>query len=141
MGERNRLDVGEGVRGQAVDGEWVMFPGGELEGRPPKALCQQCRERKARFRFRGVVRADRSHTLCFQCYRAELDRCRAQRLPPSPLARRLAGAIVQFPEASANPVYAELTARRRHAQMAARHALDPDGGDYPAASSPFVVGE
>ena len=42
--------------------------------------CQSCQERKARFRYRGVVRADRDHTLCFECYRAERDRRRARLL-------------------------------------------------------------
>ena len=43
-------------------------------------LCRSCAERKARFRFRGVVKADRDHSLCFECFRAERDRRRAQLL-------------------------------------------------------------
>jgi hypothetical protein len=43
-------------------------------------LCAGCRARKAKFRYRGEVRADRDHTLCFECYRAELNRVRALRL-------------------------------------------------------------
>lgn len=45
---------------------------------PPKHLCQRCRDRKARFQYRGEVRADRDHTLCFECYRSERERRRAQ---------------------------------------------------------------
>lgn len=45
-----------------------------------KTLCAACRERKARFRYRGEVRADRDHTLCFECYRGEVNRARARRL-------------------------------------------------------------
>lgn len=45
-----------------------------------KALCGACRERKARFSYRGEVRADRDHTLCFECYRGEINRARARRL-------------------------------------------------------------
>jgi hypothetical protein len=45
-----------------------------------KVLCAACRERKARFRFRGEVRADRDHSLCFECYRGEINRARARRL-------------------------------------------------------------
>jgi len=41
-----------------------------------RALCAACRERKARFRYRGEVRADRDHTLCFECYRAQRNRRR-----------------------------------------------------------------
>ena len=40
-------------------------------------LCQSCQDRKARFADRGRVTADRDHTLCFECYRAERDRRRA----------------------------------------------------------------
>jgi len=51
--------------------------------------CQGCRERKARFRFRGRVKADRDHTLCFECYRAARERRRAEMLAdvgrPQPL--------------------------------------------------------
>jgi hypothetical protein len=49
-----------------------------------RRLCQACRERKALFRFRGRVRADRDHTLCFQCFRAERDRRRAAWLAAVP---------------------------------------------------------
>ena len=49
--------------------EWVTFPGGELEGRRPKALCATCRAAS----HRGAL----PRTLCFQCYRADLDRQRA----------------------------------------------------------------
>jgi hypothetical protein len=45
-----------------------------------RTLCAACQERKARFRYRGEVRADRDHTLCFQCYRAEINRTRSRRL-------------------------------------------------------------
>jgi hypothetical protein len=45
-----------------------------------RTRCVACRERKARFRFRGTVRADRDHTLCFECFRAETNRARARRL-------------------------------------------------------------
>ena len=45
-----------------------------------KTLCVGCQERKARFRYRGEVRADRDHTLCFECYRGEVNRAHARRL-------------------------------------------------------------
>ena len=41
--------------------------------------CLTCRERRARFRFRGVVRADDDHTLCFACFRALRNRLRSFR--------------------------------------------------------------
>jgi len=45
-----------------------------------KTLCAGCQERKARFRYRGEVRADRDHTLCFECFRGEINRARARRM-------------------------------------------------------------
>ena len=42
--------------------------------------CLECGDRPARFQYRGVVKADADHTLCFQCYRAMCERARARRL-------------------------------------------------------------
>lgn len=50
------------------------------ESRKARQACQHCRERKARYQYRGEVRADRNHTLCFACYRSERERQRAQGL-------------------------------------------------------------
>jgi hypothetical protein len=50
------------------------------ENRKARQTCQQCRDRKARFQYRGHVRADRDHTLCFECYRSERERQRAHTL-------------------------------------------------------------
>jgi hypothetical protein len=44
--------------------------------RPSRYTCVDCGVRAARFRYRGEVRADRDHNLCFQCFRAERDRQR-----------------------------------------------------------------
>jgi hypothetical protein len=51
-----------------------------------RRLCQACRDRKALFCYRGVVKADRDHTLCFECFRAERERRRAQLLAAVPAA-------------------------------------------------------
>src|SRR6266480_1026349 len=62
------------VPAQVIDKEWVTFPGGELDGERPKALCPACRA--------ALQRGDRAASprpLCFQCYRADLDRQRALR--------------------------------------------------------------
>jgi hypothetical protein len=59
------------------------------EDRKARQMCERCRDRKARFQYRGQVRADREHTLCFECYRSERDRQHAHRLSaidPSGLA-------------------------------------------------------
>jgi hypothetical protein len=60
--------------------------------RADRHLCAACRERKARFKYQGHIRADRDHVLCFQCFRSQLERLRARRLaagagsaPPRPL--------------------------------------------------------
>src|SRR5262249_34829135 len=67
---------------QLQSDEWISFPGGELEGKRPKALCPACREALRR-EAAGPLAASRvqgpSRPLCFQCYRAELDRERALR--------------------------------------------------------------
>ena len=47
------------------------------ESKNARRLCETCRNRKARFRFRGVVKANKDHTLCFECFRSERDRRRA----------------------------------------------------------------
>lgn len=76
---------------QVAAEEWVSFPGGELEGRRPRALCPACRE--ALKRKAGAPLHTRasppctshqrtwhprtSRPLCFQCFRLDLDRERA----------------------------------------------------------------
>ncbi len=47
-----------------------------------KHVCRECEARRALFRYRGVVKWDRYHTLCFQCYRRHADRLRAAGLAP-----------------------------------------------------------
>lgn len=38
-----------------------------------KRMCVGCNSRPARYRFHGHVKSDRTHVLCFQCYRAIRD--------------------------------------------------------------------
>ena len=54
-----------------------------------RILCAACQERRARFRYRSGVRADRAHTLCFECYRGEINRARARRLTETAITRRV----------------------------------------------------
>jgi hypothetical protein len=135
---------------QTVKDEWVSFPGGELEGKRPKALCPECREALKRDALEGgassVSGQSRppgwSRPLCFQCYRAGLDRERAIggasqldtasearfqfQLPLEPVNRsRLDGlkaARAEARTASVQGIGAYVDKRRR-AQIAARHAL------------------
>lgn len=48
--------------------------------RAVRHVCRDCEQRRALFRYRGVVKWDRYHTLCFQCYRRHIERLRAARL-------------------------------------------------------------
>lgn len=48
--------------------------------RVPRHTCRACQEHPAKFRFRGEVRADRDHELCFQCFRAVINSVRARRM-------------------------------------------------------------
>lgn len=43
---------------------------------PARRLCLDCGERRARFRYRGAVKTDADHTLCFKCHRALRDSLR-----------------------------------------------------------------
>jgi hypothetical protein len=132
------------------DCEWIGFPGGELEGRRPKVLCPACREDIAR--VLGTRRGSndggstwpgdqRGRTICFQCYRAEIDRDHALKaageldtasearfqtaLPFEPVNRpRLQMLKAEHSAARAfHKGVARFEDRRRQAQIAARHAL------------------
>ena len=129
---------------QGADDEWISFPGGELQGKRPKALCPACRQRLKRAATRGHqdCEAGRPRTLCFQCYRAELDRERALAaagrldtgsqerfqfgLPFEPVNR---GRLAMLKAERASSRAAAPTAasrdvdRRPRAQIEARHAL------------------
>ena len=134
---------------QAADTEWMTFPGGELAGKRPKVLCPTCRE---------AVRSSRPAArepkpVCFQCYRAELQRNGALKaagqldtgsdarfqfaLPFDPVNRiRLAALKAEraadrqarasggiHGDAGAQAQVRRCEDRRRRAQIAARHAL------------------
>ena len=138
--------------GQLVQDEWVSFPGGELEGRRPKVLCAGCRAALQREAAGGPTRPDivppdgdarrRPRPLCFQCYRADLDRQRAivaagqldtssearfqYQLPLEPVDRSrldsLKAARGEARIASVQGIGAYIDKRRR-AQIAARHTM------------------
>jgi hypothetical protein len=129
---------------QVVTEEWVTFPGGELEGQRPKALCSACREalrrEAATYGTAGVAR--RSRLLCFDCYRADFARSRALKdageldtasearfqtqLPFEPVHRarldRLKAGRAEA-RATASRGIGQYADKRRHAQIQARHAL------------------
>lgn len=117
--------------------EWVSFPGGELEAPRPKMRCRECRAN------RRTAASLARKTLCFRCYRVELDRERGiaeaaqlntaseirfqTSLPFEPVDRvrlaqlRAARASARIAAAAGAGQYVD---RRRRAQIAARHALE-----------------
>jgi hypothetical protein len=122
---------------ELVDSEWVAFPGGELEGRRPAARCPACR-------LRQETGGPPARTICFQCYRGELERGRRLKaaarldtgsdarfqeiLPFEPVDRvRLARLQTERAAAGRALVLADdvgsAVERRRRAQIAARHAV------------------
>jgi hypothetical protein len=141
---------------QTADNEWITFPGGELEGKRPHALCPACRGRLQEAARAGAAPATRP-PLCFKCYRADLDRDRAlvaagqldtasdarfqDLLPLEPVnkprlatlkAARITARLVERSGAG------RFEDRVRQAQIAARHALQAIGAglrrhDVPAA--------
>lgn len=93
--------------------------------RPAVKLCAGCRAKEARYGFEREpgtnalegLGESRPNTLCFQCFRMELDR--RQRIAAQ-LARGWNAEQAQLPLAE---TLKELDLRRRRAQIAARHAL------------------
>jgi hypothetical protein len=93
----------------------------EAEERRKAVLCAGCREREARYGFRpndDDPALERPRTLCFACFRVELDRRQAV---AARLARGWDGHQVTLP---LEQTLETLTRRRRRAQIAARHALE-----------------
>lgn len=122
---------------QTAQDEWVSFPGGELEGKRPKALCPACRESLKRGSL-GIRK-----TLCFECYRADLERQKAIglagqfdtasearfqfQLPFEPIDQGRLDMLKADRQAARIAHHATPTGpfvdRRRHAQIEARHVL------------------
>jgi len=133
------------VAGQVVEQEWVSFPGGELEGKRPKALCAACRDALKR-QASAATPASGSRLLCFECYRAGLDRERGLRaagelntatearfqsqLPFEPVNRARLGMLKAERSAArtvASQGIGQYADARRRAQIDARHALQQIG--------------
>jgi hypothetical protein len=132
---------------EVVTEEWVTFPGGELEGKRPKALCSACRDalKGSSTAGRSTGRASAvpgSRLLCFDCYRADLARTRALKeageldtasvarfqtqLPFEPVNQPRLDSL-KAARATAREVDAQgigqYASKRRRAQIQARHAL------------------
>jgi hypothetical protein len=86
-----------------------MSAAASRQSRRSRRACHECRDRKARFQHAGSVKADRDHTLCFACYRAQRERQRAQLLANVPSAAPLPLPFEE--EAGANAIAPALAAR------------------------------
>ena len=140
------------VSPQVVDyksDEWVKFPGGELEGKRPRRLCPSCRaglQAVAGGTSAGTLRPSAqppsARALCFQCYRAEVERNRMlkaagelntaseerfQSALPFEAVNRPRLDMLKAERGVARTAMQQGTGRfedrRRRAQLAARHAL------------------
>jgi hypothetical protein len=93
----------------------------ERQQRAPVLMCAACRAREARYGFRDRDDDDpmveRPKTLCFDCFRMEMDRRRAV---AEQLARGWNATQSELPLAGK---LEEASRRRRRAQIAARRAL------------------
>jgi hypothetical protein len=60
-----------------------------------KRLCRQCKKRPARFEYRGLVKSDRQHDLCLECFRSARDAQQAELFSDElvPQAAELAGLV------------------------------------------------
>ena len=103
-----------------LNARWTQGKAPAPRRRSAPPVCRGCREREARYGFRDE-RAEPLHerprTLCFECFRMELDR---RRLVAARLARGWYADPLELPRES---TLRELSLRRRRAQIAARRAL------------------
>jgi hypothetical protein len=105
------------------DGDVVRRPnrcaiGNRRQGvRPVMVLCRACLAKEARYGFRDPDLVERPGTLCFECFRLELER---RQRPGSPRTRR---PFDTGDRRSLAQTLEELSRRRRRAQIAARRAL------------------
>jgi len=84
-----------------------------------KPLCAGCREREARYGFQDpdAPELERPRTLCFECFRMEIDRRQSAE------QQKARGWNAVQAELPLEDKLQELTLRRRRAQIAARRAV------------------
>jgi hypothetical protein len=118
---------------QTADADWMTFPGGELEGKRPRARCPACREQLRREQLSreqldsAAAPAVRPapKPICFQCYRAELERDRALKAAGQLETASDARFQCTLPFDPVNTVrLAALKAERAAARQARRPALE-----------------
>lgn len=102
-----------GLYGGGGKGEWRPA----LRPRPGAQVCAGCRSKKARYGFRNDAEPQRTRTLCFDCFRMEIER---RQSAAAQLARGWNAEQVALP---LSYTLERLDRRRRRAQIAARRAL------------------
>lgn len=117
-------NTAQALRQHAHDHQLALYGRTTRPPRPASAprtpMCAGCRAREARYGFRDEAEplADRPRTLCFDCFRMEINRRQA-------VAARLArGWNAQQGRLPLEDTLNALTKRRRRAQIAARRALE-----------------
>ena len=121
VGRASEVGAASEAGGAGSQPQPAHLPDSPYSSHPPR-LCAACRAREARYGFRPAHEEDptleRPRTLCFECFRMEMDR---RRVVAAQLARGWNATQAQLPL----PDRLETLARRRgRAQIAARHALD-----------------
>ena len=126
MANANVASAAQALRRQDEDQQLALYGRTARTARPLSPqhtpMCAGCRAREARYGFRDEAEplADRPRTLCFDCFRMEINRRQA-------VAARLArGWNAQQVNLPLEETLNALTKRRRRAQIAARHALALD---------------
>ena len=102
-----------GLYGGAGTGGWRPA----LGLRPVAPMCAGCRSKEARYGFRNDAEPQRTRTLCFDCFRMEMERRHAA---AAQLARGWNAEQVALP---LSDTLERLDRTRRRAQIAARRAL------------------
>ena len=120
-------EVGKAGRASEAGKAGEVSRADEARRHPPYAphlprLCAACSAREARYGFRDEhdddPAVDRPRTLCFDCFRMEMDR---RRVVAAQLARGWNATQTELPLADKLETFAR---RRGRAQIAARRALD-----------------
>jgi hypothetical protein len=114
------IQRGEGGQQLTLSERWMARARRGAADREEPLLCAGCRQSEARYGFRAEEAEpgeERPRTLCFSCFRIELNRRQAVQ---AQLARGWNAEQARLP---LEQTLRELTRRRRRAQIAARHAL------------------
>jgi hypothetical protein len=129
---------------QVIDKEWLSLPGDELQAPRPSVLCPACRARlQANLSNASNLSNPENRPACFACYRATIERERALKaagelntasverfqwaLPLEPVNQSRLARLQSDRETSrlaSRKGIGHYVDKRRHAQIAARHALE-----------------